>query len=99
MISDRTDDWTISYNERMPLEKYVSTQVVAVLSLMHPGKRGTTHMADPVALKKYGPDLYEKLHNIINEVQWSMKSARIQIKWTKGKPDILQVERLLILSN
>lgn len=99
MLADpHVDEWLIHPPEPgASVRQHVIYHAMGILRLRYPAPRGTPHAVHPDALKTYGPRLWETLHNIITEVFWSGKSARILIRWTDdGAPELKMQSRLII---
>lgn len=92
------DDWVVQpiVDRGITVQQQVANHVMGILRLHHPAPRGSLQVAHPNAIATHGPRLFEFMHNIVEEVERSGKTATIAIRWVNGVPDLKVIRRLII---
>jgi hypothetical protein len=93
------DDWVVRMIENgCSIHQHVTWHVMGILRLKYGTPQGYRQAVLPDALKKYGPDLFQTMHNIITEVEESRQTCTIAITWDDqtGAPKLKVIRRLII---
>jgi hypothetical protein len=94
-LGTTTDVLPIYSQEGWSTEHLTSKYVTAILSIHYPGEYGSKLYVHPKALDKFGPPLYERLHNICQMIQTRATLAckqlcfQITVNWDKGVPVVM----------
>lgn len=79
------------------VQQHVMHHALGMLRLRYPAERGSTQAVAKDAIAKYGPALFETLHNIVEEVEQSCQTCTVALRWREdGSPVLTVIQRRII---
>lgn len=79
------------------VQQHVIHHAMGMLRLRYPAPRGSVQAVTKEAIAKYGPALFDTLHNIIEEVEQSCQTATVSLRWSDDGAPVLKVIRRRII--
>lgn len=79
------------------VQQQVAHHAMGMLRLRYPAPRGSVQAVTKEAIAKYGPALFETLHNIVEEVEQTCQTATVSLRWSDdGRPILTVIRRRII---
>lgn len=92
------DDWVVRpVEDGSSIQHHVMYHSMGILRLRYSAPQGSRQAVTQEAIRKYGPALFEFMHNVIVEVEESRHTCTIAITWNDdGTPKLKVIRRLII---
>lgn len=83
--------FTMSITPHLPFAQGVSHFSIGILARGYPAKPGEKRFASQEAIKLYGHDLFNSMHQVYAEAMTTGKPVQIRVRWEDGKPIVSPV--------
>lgn len=90
--------FTMVLNPHLPLAQGVAHFSIGILSKGYPAPPGEKRFAAQDAIKLYGTDLFQTIHNVYAEALSTGQAVSIRVSWDDGKPVVMPLKRGLIIT-
>lgn len=75
----------------LPLAEGVAHYAIGILSRGYPAQAGEKRFASQEAIKLYGTDLFQTIHNVYAEALEQKRQVSVRVSWDQGKPVVSPV--------